>query len=132
MRFMLDTNAVSAVMKKDPKVIRKVMQYGVDEICMSALTLYELRRGAWRVTDAKTRAALLHRIDALPFQVLPLEAMASDAAGKAQGRLQADGQGVEDMDALIGMHAHSAGLVLATRNVDHFERLPGLHVLNWQ
>jgi tRNA(fMet)-specific endonuclease VapC len=32
---------------------------------------------------------------------------------------------------LIGAHARSAGLIVATNNVREFERIPGLRIENW-
>lgn len=131
MRFLLDTNAVSAVMRRDAGVIGKVQQYGPPQIGMSALTVYELCRGAWRAPEAR-RPRILEAIEALPFEVLPFSGKAAREAGKGAGLLLSSGNGIDDMDALIAAHAQSQGLTVVTRNLKHFERWPGLHVVNWE
>lgn len=131
MKFMLDTNAASAVMRKHPRMVAKVLLYGVHQIGLSAVSRYELRNGA-ESAKPESRERLLAQIDALPFEVLAFAADAADCAGTGQGRLLVAGAGIDDMDALIAGHAEATGLVLITRNIRHFSRWPGLIVMNWE
>lgn len=66
------------------------------------------------------------------FEVLPFSAKAAREAGKGAGLLLASGNGIDDMYALIAAHAQPQGLTLVTRNIKHFQRWPGLLVVNWE
>lgn len=131
MRFLIDTNIVSAVMRKNPAVLRKVMQYGTASIAMSSLSVYEIYRGAWQVADTRRREILLKQIGHLPFAVLPHGESAAQLAGEIQGKLLREGFGLADMDLMLGAHALAGNLIMVTDNTKHFERIPGLLIQNW-
>lgn len=46
--------------------------------------------------------------------------------------LQQRGELISDADILIAATALEHGLVIATGNVTHFGRIPGLQVVNWR
>ena len=55
----------------------------------------------------------------------------SETYGQLKARLVSQGSVIEDFDVAIAAHALVEGAVLATENVRHFERVPGLQVESW-
>lgn len=64
-------------------------------------------------------------------RVLPLGEREALRAGDLLADLEAAGQPIGIEDLLIGATAIVGSLTVATRNVRHFRRLPGLAVESW-
>lgn len=45
--------------------------------------------------------------------------------------LEAKGISIGNMDQMIAAHARSASVPLVSNNTRHFQRVPGLELLNW-
>jgi tRNA(fMet)-specific endonuclease VapC len=100
--------------------------------------LARLGRGGYRVTAVSAFELALgaaHRLDPRPVQTLldaPTLALTPRGGllgGEALARLRGDGRGIDVRDALQAGVCLDAGLPLVTRNVRHFERVPGLRVM---
>jgi tRNA(fMet)-specific endonuclease VapC len=63
--------------------------------------------------------------------VLPLTQTACTFAANFYAQLRRQGKPIDDIDLLIAGIALEHKLVLATRNVGHFDRIEGLTVENW-
>ena len=55
--------------------------------------------------------------------------MTAEVFGRIVGHRQSKGTPIGDMDAPIGAMALENGHPVVTRNVRHFERIPGLEVI---
>lgn len=127
--FMLDTDTVSFALRGQGRVAERIVERRPSELCISAITLAELRYGATR-RDSKKLHAL---IDAFTANVA---VMAFDEAcalqfGLIASELAGRGDPIGEFDALTAAHAVSLELTLVTNNVKHFNRIPGLKVENW-
>ena len=129
MRYMLDTNTVSHLLKKHPAVTRRVVAAPITSLCISAITQGELLFGLAKRPDAAALHAavreFLRRVD-----VLPWDAATSEIYGPARAATQREGRVLAPMDLLIGAHALSIDAVLVT-NDRAFAQLPGLAVEDW-
>jgi len=106
--------------------------------------LVRLGRGGYQVTAVSAFELALgaaHRLDPRPVQALldaPTLALTPRGGllgGEALARLRGDGRGIDVRDALQAGVCLDADLPLVTRNVRHFERVPGLRVVrpgDWQ
>ena len=126
---MLDTDTVSYALRGHGNVASRILEHRPSELCISAVTLAELRFGA-----DKRRSKKLHRlVDAFVDTVTPLP-FDADAAGQF-GRLAADlaarGAPIGGFDAMIAAHALSRRIALVTNNARHFGRVSGLRCENW-
>jgi tRNA(fMet)-specific endonuclease VapC len=132
--YILDTNAVSALMRGTSAVIDRLAQTSPAEVAIPQPVLAEIRFGIERLPRSKRRAALQERIDLITSHLGRAEW--SDAVSHAYGRIQAAlerrGARIEDFDAAIAAHALAIDAVLVTANVDHMARIPGLRVENWE
>ena len=128
--IILDTNVVSALMS-DVRVTRVdawLDRQSGHAIWTTAITVYELRFGiATLPTGRRSRALeadfVLAIAQLLGNRVLPLDALAADAAARLAAQREADGRAVGVEDTLIAGIAISRKATLATRNVRHFADL---------
>jgi tRNA(fMet)-specific endonuclease VapC len=128
-RFMLDTDTVSFALRGHGNVADKIVKHNPSELCISSITLAELRFGADRRQSTK-----LHRlIDAFvsTVNVKAFDQEAADEFGKLANVLAERGEPIGDADTYIAAHAKSISAVLITNNVKHFTRVAGLKVENW-
>jgi tRNA(fMet)-specific endonuclease VapC len=129
MRYLLDTNAVSDLMK-NPKgnVAKHIERVGEASICTSAIVAAELRFGASKKGSPRILAeveALLGRLEILPF-----EPPADAAYGLIRANLEKQGQPMDGNDLLIAAQAIAFGYTLVT-NDGAFPRVEGLVWENW-
>jgi tRNA(fMet)-specific endonuclease VapC len=131
--YVLDTNAVSALMKGSAAVVERLAASTPADVAVPKPVLAEIAFGIERLPRSKRRTALQARFDLICSE-LP-RAEWTDAVSQAYGRIKAmlekRGTRIEDFDAAIAAHAFAAGAVLVTADVDHMIRVPGLQVEDW-
>ncbi|MBL8470684.1 MAG: type II toxin-antitoxin system VapC family toxin [Rhodocyclaceae bacterium] len=130
MRFLLDTNAVIALLN-DPSglVSRRAREHSPADIGLSAIVSHELYFGAFK---SQRRDRNLAIVDALRFEVLPFDLEDARQAGEIRAALNASGTPIGAYDVLIAGQALARSLVLVTRNQREFERVPGLRLEDWE
>jgi len=130
MRYLLDTNIVSALVK-DPRgpVTQRIREVGEDAVCTSVLVAAELRFGALKKGSEKLSAQLESILTAL--EVLPFEVPADERYAEVRWQLERGGQPIGGNDLLIAAHALVVDCTIVTANVREFERVEGLRVENW-
>ena len=89
---------------------------------LTAVTAFELRLGADFIGRRAQIDMLLHR------RALPLDALGALEAGKLSVALRAEGRGIDVKDSLQAGVCLRFDLPFATRNLRHFERVPGLRL----
>jgi tRNA(fMet)-specific endonuclease VapC len=131
--YILDTNAVSALMKGTPAVVERLATTAPAEVAIPQPVLAEIAFGIERLPRSKRRTSLQARFDLVSAE-LP-RAEWTDAVSQAFGRMKATlerrGTRIEDFDAAIAAHALSLEATLVTANLDHMIRVPGLRVEDW-
>jgi tRNA(fMet)-specific endonuclease VapC len=128
-RFMLDTDTVSFVLRGEGEVGDRLIAHPPSEVCMSAITLSELRFGA-----DKRRSKRLHElIETISesVEVLPFDRDAATIFGRVCAALQTKGTAIGVFDTLIAAHALALNLTLVTNNTKHFNQVRGLKLQNW-
>ena len=129
MRYMLDTNVVSQLIRKHPAVVSRVTSAPMAALCISAVTEGELLFGlAKRPAARQLHTAVtefLKRVD-----VLPWDSSAAESYGALRASMEAQGKPLAPLDMLIGAHAASLGAVLVT-NDRAFQQLNDLQVEDW-
>ena len=131
MKFMLDTNIIAYAKNNRPEsVMKKIMQYQPEDMCISAITMAELEFGVYNSLRPKQNQlalfTFLSRIEVKPF-----EADAAREYGMIRAKLSKAGKLIGANDLLIAAHAKTLGLTLVTNNTREFERVEGLKVENW-
>lgn len=131
MRYMLDTNICSYILKNHPTVVKqKFEEVGAGNICISAIVLAELYYGAARHPKG---IVIRREIDNFVSRlvVIPWDENAADHYGAIRASLEKAGTLVGAMDMLIASHARSCAATLVTNNLREFDRIKGLTLLNW-
>ena len=129
MRYLLDTNAVIAILKSATSPIAaQIRRHDPREIVLSSIVTHELYFGAFKSQFPETN---LKRLDALRFEVLAFDKEDSIAAGKVRAELQVAGTPIGPFDVLIAGQALCRGLTLVTANTREFVRVQGLTVEDW-
>ena len=133
-QFLLDTNILIEFMNGNPFVVERVLNAGLDNCCMSVISLHELYFGAYYAKTIKEEyfEKEMKRINKLleRFTVLPLPEKA-DGYGQIKMTLRTAGKLADEFDMIIGGQALTLGLTVVTDNVKHFEPMPEVKVENW-
>ncbi len=129
LRYMLDTDTVSGGLRGQGAVATHILAHRPSQLCISSITLAELRFGA----DAKGSRKLHGLIDTFvaSVAVMPFDRVAADRFGPVANALAKRGERIGTFDTLIAAHALSLSLTFVTNNSRHFQRVPGLKTANW-
>ena len=131
MRYMLDTDACIALIKRKPaSVLRRLSVLVPGDAGISAVTSAELRYGVMKSSAIDRNTAALDDF-LLPLEIADFGASAAGSYGRVRAGLEKAGTGIGPLDAQIGAHALSLGAILVTNNVREFRRIPGLKIENW-
>jgi tRNA(fMet)-specific endonuclease VapC len=132
-KYVLDTNAVSALMKGDANVVQRLKRVPRADVSIPQPVIAEVAYGVARLARSKKREALLSRFDLLRSELgrAVWSDDVSDAFGAIKAELERRGERIEDFDAAVAAHAVAHGSVLVTANVRHMARVPGVEIEDW-
>ena len=128
---MLDTNICIYTIKQKPiEVLSRFKEELPDGLCISAITLAELKHGVEKsARPERNELALAQFLTALT--VVPFDDLAAVEYGKICAELQKQGKPIGTMDMLIAASAVSLDMTLVTNNTREFIRVSGLSLENW-
>jgi tRNA(fMet)-specific endonuclease VapC len=132
-KFILDTNAVSELMKGTAATVERLVATTPADVAVPQPVLAEIAFGIERLPRSKRRTALQARFDLVRSELARAEwtDAVSEAYGRIKAALERRGRRIEDFDAAIAAHAVAAGATLVTANVGHMTRVPGLRTEDW-
>ena len=133
MIYVLDTNAVSALMKGTAAVVERLAATAPADVAVPQPVLAEIAFGIERLPRSKRRAALQSRFELISAELPRAEwtEAVSQMFGRLKATLERRGTRIEDFDAAIAAHALALDATLVTANVDHMIRVTGLRVEDW-
>lgn len=134
MTYLLDTNAVIALLKDKPPGVRerfRKAQAAENVIAVSSLVLFELWYGVARSTRRQENSERLRIFLAGDIAVLPFEEEDAAVAGELRATLEAAGKPIGPYDLLIAAQALRSEAILVTANVSEFARVPDLEWEDW-
>ena len=105
------------------------LEHRPSELCISSITLAELRYGA----EAR-RSRKLHRLISTFVETIEVMSFDQAAAGRfaaVAAALARRGEPIGTLDTLIAAHALSLRLTFVSNNTRHFTRVSGLAIENW-
>ena len=130
MRYLLDTNTVSDLVRKPQgKVAERILKVGETKVCTSIVVAAELRYGAEKKQSPRLSAQLEAVLGAL--EILPLEKPADVSYGSIRAQLERAGKPIGANDLLIAAQALTLGYTVVTDNGKEFSRVKRLQVENW-
>ena len=134
MAFLVDTNVVSEVCKKEPVPrVANWLSENAHSLYLSVVTIEEMRFGEFMMPKGKRRAKLSQMIDALVAsysdKTLCFDVEAAERCAALHELAISSGRTPSIEDLMIAAIAQANNLTVATRNVRDFDYL-GVSVLN--
>lgn len=114
-------------------ILRRIRSvHGEIDVALSTISVVELTHGIYRAkTEAdRTRRSIFSEGVFQDLIVHPLSLEIARLAGRIEGEQAAKGVTVDFEDLVIGTTALHLGFDVATINVRHFQRIPGLKVVS--
>lgn len=128
--IVLDTNIVSALMRRDPDptVIAWLDGLPSESIWTTAITVFEVQFGLALLVPGRRRRQLEEAFakaldEDLEHRILPFDHSAAQLAGVMAAKRRRAGRPVEIRDTLIAGIVAARKALLATHNTRHFEGL---------
>jgi tRNA(fMet)-specific endonuclease VapC len=135
MKFLLDTNVLSEVVKTVPDLhVMAMMEAHQDEIVTASLVYHELEYGCRRLTISRKRDVIASYIKNVILQnmvILPYDERAARWHAQERARLAAQGRTAPFVDGQIAAIAKVNSLILVTRNTSDYENFTSVKVQNW-
>jgi tRNA(fMet)-specific endonuclease VapC len=129
-RYLLDTNAVIAILKAPQGAVSQhLRRHNPQDIAVSSLVMHELFYGAFHSRQVQKNLAI---VDSLQFEALDLDQEDARHAGEIRAQLAQQGTPIGAYDVLIAGQARARDLILVTRNVREFKRVPDLAIEDWE
>jgi tRNA(fMet)-specific endonuclease VapC len=132
--YLLDTNAVIAILKDRPPAVRRRLRQAIstgESISVSSVVLYELWYGIARSERRVENTERLRIFLSGGINVLPFDEEDALAAGDLRAKLEVSGTPIGPYDLLIAAQAVRSGSALVTANVSEFARVSGLIWRDW-
>lgn len=132
MTYLLDTNAVVALLRNAPPRMReqyRKAQAAGDRLALSSVVLLELWYGVAKSGQVQENTERLRVLLSGDIDLLPFDDEDARAAGQLRVALEKAGTPIGAYDLLIAAQALKRGLTLVTANTAEFARITGL---NWQ
>jgi len=133
LKYVLDTNAISAFMQGDAAVVAAVERRAPGDVAIPAPAAAEIAYGIARLPPSRRRKRLEEAFEAVrsTFSRVSWTEAVTDAFGAIKAALERRGARLEDFDIAIAAHALAANSVLVTANVRQMSRIAGLQVEDW-
>jgi len=132
--YLLDTNAVVALLRNRPAGVReryREAEKSGDYLAVSSVVLFELwygveKSGRVRENTERLRVLLSGDLDLLDF-----DDEDAQTAGRVRAALEKTGTPIGAYDLLIAGQALRRGLTVVTANTSEFSRVTGLNWEDW-
>jgi tRNA(fMet)-specific endonuclease VapC len=134
MIYLLDTNAVIAILKGQPAAVRTRLRRVAPKataIAVSSIVLFELWYGVARSERRRENTERLRIFLSGAISVIPFDADDAATAGEVRAALEATGKPIGPYDLLIAAQALRHRATLVTANVSEFSRVRGLVWQDW-
>ena len=127
--YMLDTNTVSRLVKKDLTAMQRAKGVPITSLCISAITEGELLFGLAKRPEAiRLHAAVREFLRCV--DVMPWDEGVTEHYARIRASLERQGKTLAPLDVLIASHAESVSAVLVT-NDQAFRLIDDLRVEDW-
>ncbi len=129
MMYQLDTNVVIQILRGDKNIIQRIYEVGIDNCCISEITIAELYYGAVK----GNRKSNFDDIDVITkmFQIIPIYD-SFELLARIRLELKNQGKLIDAYDMMIGATAVYHGFTLVTHNTKHYINVPDIQLEDWQ
>jgi tRNA(fMet)-specific endonuclease VapC len=132
--YLLDTNAIVALLRNQPENARKRLRRAKAQggaLAVSSIALFELWYGVARSQHREKNTERLHVFLSGDVATVQFEDQDAPIAGQLRRALEAAGAPIGPYDLLIAAQALRTGATLVTANVAEFARVRGLAWEDW-
>ena len=131
MRYMLDTNMCSYIIRNNPRgIYEKLKEIEVEHaVALSSIVVSELFYGAHKKQSPKLQKVVSEFVE--HFLIYDYDKISARYYADVRSKLEKKGQIIGAHDLLIAAHALSKKAILVTNNTKEFERVEGLTLENW-
>ena len=131
--IVFDTDVLSYVLRRDPPagLLRKIAEIDPLDQATTSITLGELVYGAHRSKRPEHFMNRLRKLLLPNLRVLAFDRKAAEVYGEVRATLEKIGRPVAEPDLRIASICLRRDASLATGNVRHYQKVPGLKVEDW-
>lgn len=134
MNYLLDTNAVVALLRNKPIDVReryREAQEAGDYLALSSVVLFELWYGVAKSSQVKENTERLRVLLTGDLDLLDFDDEDARTAGQVRAILEQAGTPIGAYDLLIAGQALRRDLTVVTANTSEFSRVTGLSWQDW-
>ena len=134
MNYLLDTNVVIAVIRRQPVIVRNRLHDASDAgdlVAISSVVLFELWYGVAKSQRRRENSERLRIFLSGNVGIQQFDEDDATVAGELRATLELARTPIGSYDLLIAAQAVRSSAVLITANVSEFSRVPGLTWENW-
>lgn len=134
MNFLLDTNAVVALLRNKPTSVReryRAAKAAGDYLALSSVVLFELWYGVAKSSQVPENSERLRILLSGDLDLLDFDDEDARTAGQVRAALEKAGTPIGAYDVLIAGQALRRGLTVVTANTSEFSRVVGLSWHDW-
>lgn len=130
MSYILDTNIVTYLLKKNEKIILKLVdaKNAQKNIFISVITYYEIKRGLLDV-NATQKIAKFNKFCQNAI-IISIDVNIAEKASEIHANLKQQGRMIQDVDILIAATAIIHDLTVVSNDSD-FTRINDINLENW-
>jgi tRNA(fMet)-specific endonuclease VapC len=132
--YLLDTNAVVALLRDKPAGVReryRAAKAADDYLAVSSIVLFELWYGVAKSSQTRENTERLRVFLSGDLDLLDFDDEDARTAGRVRATLEKDGLPIGAYDLLIAGQALRRGLTVVTANTSEFSRVEGLNWEDW-
>lgn len=124
MKYLIDTDVIINYLRAKDRLDKGILEDGAG---ISIITLGELIYGTYKsVSPKRSLEITLGFIKESNLWIVDLDQEVIFSFGQIKAELEKLGQRLEDFDILIATTAITKDLILMTKNIKHFQRIPHL------
>ncbi|HCU92673.1 MAG TPA: VapC toxin family PIN domain ribonuclease [Actinobacteria bacterium] len=134
MNYLLDTNAVVALLRNKPAGMRhryREAETSGDCLAVSSVVLFELWYGVEKSIQVLENTERLRIFLSGDLDLLAFDDEDAKTAGQVRAVLEKSGTPAGTYDLMIAGQALRHGLTVVTANTSEFSRVPGLSWVDW-
>lgn len=134
MNYLLDTNAVVALLRNKPTGVReryRQAEAAGDYLAVSSVVLFELWYGVAKSSQVRENTDRLRVLLSGAMDLLDFDDEDAETAGHIRATLEKSGTPIGAYDLLIAGQAVRRELAVVTANTSEFARVPGLDWVDW-
>ena len=134
MNYLLDTNAVVALLRNKPVEVReryREAQAAGDYLALSSVVLFELWYGVAKSSQVQANSERLRVLLSGDLDLLDFDNEDARTAGHLRATLERAGTPIGAYDLLIAGQALRRGLTVVTANTSEFSRVTTLSWQDW-